>query len=321
MGNNKEHNFIVAVKALPLASILIPTYARHELLVDTLQGLLIQNYSPMEIIVYDQSPDHPFEVNEFFKNHKEKIIHIRETRKSLVYAYRRCVELSHGEICLFIDDDVIISDSDFVTKHLRNYFNDHIGAVCGQVLHEDQIAPRDIDTRVYGKRGWMFVRFDISHKIDNLPSLCGANMSFRKNLYLQVGGFDIAYGGSGFRFETDFTFAVKKAGYQVAFDPEASLVHRYKQQGGADNRHLLSTDNDSHGWYVDFFANTWYFLRKWHNMRESLRIMYHIWREHVFNRVYIHCGITFLYHRHIAFMKGIALGQKKLPRKKSTPAQ
>lgn len=298
-------------RPLPLISVLIPTYDRHELLVDTLKGLFIQSYSPMEIIVYDQSTDHPFEVNEFLKNNSEKIVHVRENRKGLVYAYRRCVELSRGDICLFVDDDVIISDSEFVAKHVRNYSNSMIGAVAGQVLHEGQIKLREVDPRVYGKHGWMFVRFDTDRKIPNLPSLFGPNMSFRKNVYQQVGGFDPAYGGSGFRFETDFTFAVKNAGYQIVFDSNASLVHRYKQQGGADNRHLLSTHNDSHAWYVDFFANTWYFLRKWYSSPAALKIMYIIWREHVFNKVFIKCGAIFLFRRHRSFVKGIIMGQKK----------
>lgn len=302
---------------LPFISVLIPTYDRHELLVDTLKGLLIQNYSPMEIIVYDQSPDHPAEVNEFLENHREKIVHVREDRKGLVYAYRRCVKFAGGEICLFIDDDVVISDSNFVAKHIRNYSNNLIGAVSGQVFHEDQIEPREVDPRVYGKHGWMFVRFDTVHAMKNLPSLFGPNMSFRKKAYHQVGGFDLAYGGSGFRFETDFTFAIKNAGYQVVFDPNASLVHRYKQQGGADNRHLLSTAHDSHQWYIDFFANTWYFLRKWHSLPISLKIMYIIWRVHVFNKGFIQCGALFLLRRHESFVKGIRLGQKRLAWRKN----
>jgi glycosyltransferase involved in cell wall biosynthesis len=296
----------------PFISILIPTYGRHELLVDTLSGLFKQNYSPREIIVYDQSPDHPVEVNEFLENNSDKIVHVREDRKGLVYAYRRCVELSRGDICLFVDDDVIISDPDFVSKHVNNYSCSTIGAASGQVFHEGQMEPRDIDPRVYGKHGWMFVRFDTVHEMENLPSLFGPNMSFRKEAYQQVGGFDLAYGGSGFRFETDFTFAIKNAGYQVVFDPSASLVHRYKQKGGADNRHLLSTDNNSHSWYVDFFANTWYFLRKWYGLPAALKIMYIIWREHVFNRVFMKCGAIFLLRRHKAFISGINMGQKRL---------
>ena len=271
----------------------------------------------MEIIVYDQSPDHPAEVNEFLENNREKIVHVREDRKGLVYAYRRCVEIARGDICLFVDDDVVITDPNFVAKHVCSYTDERLGAVSGQVLHEGQVKPGNIDERVHGKHGWMYVCFDTDLALKNLPSLCGANMSFRKEAYQKVGGFDLAYGGSGFRFETDFTFAIKNAGYQVVFDPNASLIHRYKQEGGADNRHLLSTAEDSHYWYVDFFANTWYFLRKWHSLPISLKIMYRIWREHVFNRVFINCGALFFLQRQKAFIRGIRTGEGRLTRRSS----
>jgi len=295
----------------PHVSVLVPSYNRHELLVDTLKGLLIQKYKPNEIIVYDQSTNHPHDVEAFLKQCSSQTIHIKGHPKGLVDAYRRCVELSHGDICLFVDDDVLISDPNMVKKHVDNYKDSRIGAVSGQVLHEGQVDARPIDPRVRGPNGWMFVRFDTDTRIEDLPSLFGPNMSFRKSVYERIGGFDLAYSGSGFRFETDFTFAVKAAGYKVIFDPTASIVHRYQQPGGAENRHLFSLKDDSHFWYINFFANTWYFLKKWYSIPVASKLMVPIWREHVINRNTLGAGSKFLIKRHHVFLKGIFLGQQR----------
>ena len=291
-------------------SILVPSFDRHELLVDTLKGLLLQEYEPKEIIVYDQSLQHPVEVENFLTSVSSQIKYFKSKPRGLVFAYRRCVELSQGDICFFVDDDVLIDDPDLVTMHVKNYSNAMIGAVSGQVLHEGQTEPGLVDERVYGPHGWRFIRFDIAQRLEGSPSLSGANMSFRRSVYDRLDGFDQNYEGNGFRFETDFTFAVKSLGFQVIFDPEASLTHRYGQPGGADNRHLCSLQNDSHQWYMQFFANTWYFLLKWYKMPTAARLMFFIWRAHTFNRNSLRCGSSLLLNRQWAFISGIRLGQK-----------
>ena len=299
------------MKQNTLVSIVVPTFDRHELLVDTLKGLLIQEYEPKEIIVYDQSLDHPPDVINFLKSVSPRIQYYKNEPRGLVFAYRRCVELSQGDICFFVDDDVLIDDPDLVTRHVKNYTDGLIGAVTGQVLHEGQTEPSPVDERIYGPHGWRFIRFDISQRLEGLPSLSGANMSFRRSVYDRIGGFDQNFEGNGFRFETDFAFAVKSLGFQVIFDPEASLTHRYCQPGGAANRHLCSLQNDSHHWYMQFFANTWYFLLKWYKMPTAARLIFSIWREHTFNRNFLRCGSSFLLNRQWAFISGIRLGQKR----------
>ena len=97
---------------------------------------------------------------------------------------------------------------------------------------------------------------------------------------------------------------------QVVFDPEASLAHRYGQPGGADNRHLCSLKNDSHHWYMQFFANTWYFLLKWYKLPTAAMLLLSIWREHTFSRNSLRCGPTFLLNRQRAFISGIRRGRK-----------
>lgn len=299
------------MNVLPLVSALVPTYGRHEILITALKGVLDQKYRPLEIIVYDQSKCNPTEILEFIKDHTDKINYKRGPKEGLVNAYRKCVELSRGSICLFFDDDVLIEDSQLVQKHVDNYKDESIGGVCGQVLHEDRKIKKRYDTRIVRNTGWRFVTFDHSVRVENYPSLFGPNMSFRRKLYDQLGGFDQNYTGSGFRFETDFSMSIRKLGYRIVFDPEASLVHRYGSPGGAENINLFSARNSSYNWYIDFFSNSTYFILKWHKEAERFKILYDLWRQHVFNKAYILHGFSFIMKRHQALLKGVISGYRK----------
>lgn len=293
---------------VPTVSVLVPTYNRHELLVDTLRGLLIQDHRPMEIIVYDQSPSHPPEVESFLAQVSAQIQLHKGKPQGLVRAYLRCVELATGDICLFVDDDVLITDRRFVGRHAIHYQDDQIGAVAGQILHQGQKRPREVSKKVRSRHGWRHVRFDIDTQVDEMPSVGAGNMSFRRCAYESIGGFDPQYEGNGFRFETDFTFALRAAGKRVVFDPSASLIHRYRSPGGADNRYLGSLAPESHRWYVNFFANSWYFLLKWYSLPEAAYLMGTLWREHAFNRAAIGAGGKFLRQRQGAFVTGLGRG-------------
>lgn len=290
---------------LPFVSVLVPSYERHDLLIASVRGLLDQDYEPLEIVVYDQSHRHPQEVHRFFHKHRHRVTHVGGAPRGLVAAYRRCMELARGEICIFIDDDVLITEAQFVGNHVKNYRDLSVGAVCGQILHENGKKRACHDRRIQNADGWRHVKFNCSKRVESFPSLAGANMSFRKNLYEQAGGFDANYLGSGFRFETDFSFAIRKLGYRIVYDSCASLVHRYGSEGGANNKHLHSTHISSHRWYQDFFFNTWYFLTKWYPLTKAVWLMGLIWREHVFNRHNIRVGLRFQLARNLTFIQGV----------------
>lgn len=296
-------------------SICIPTYNRHGVLLDAIHGALMQSYAPMEVIVYDQTPVHPPPVQKELDLLSRDIRYVKGRAQGLVAAYRKCVEIAQGNVCLFIDDDVLIGDKLLLQKHLRHYHDDGVGAVSGQVLHEGQKSGRKLDPRTLGPHGWMFIRFDTNRLIGDAPSLFGPNMSFSRRLYQRVDGFDSNFRGNGFRFETDFSFKIKRFGRRVVFDPEASLVHRYHTPGGAENRHLMSMHPESLHWYHQFFANTWYFLRKWHRLPVAAALMTKVWRAHALNRAAYAAGPAMFLKRQRVIVSGMLDAEGDLKRK------
>jgi GT2 family glycosyltransferase len=72
----------------------------------------------------------------------------------------------------------------------------------------------------------------------------GGNMSFRREVLIQIRGFDEGFEGNGYFFETDGSLRVLKAGYRMVFDPQAELKHLMAPSGGARIR-----DKATHHYY------------------------------------------------------------------------
>jgi len=293
--------------ANPQISVLVPTLNRHERLTNTLTDLLSQRDVDMEIIVCDQTAEHPPDTRQFLSSHSDRIQVHTAAPEGLVPAYRRCVQLAKAEICLFVDDDVQIRDRRFVAGHLARYSDSGVFAISGQILHDNQVALHAPPPKLGSRHGWRYVRFDMDRCVENMPSLAAGNMSFRRTLYDAVGGFDTSYRANGFRFETDFSFAIKKHGGDIRFDNRLSLTHLYGSAGGAGNRYLGSLSPEAEPWYVEFFANTWYFLLKWYPIPEAIYLMALIWREHAFNRSILRKP-GLLAGRHRSLSRGLRAG-------------
>ena len=64
-------------------------------------------------------------------------------------------------------------------------------------------------------------------------------MSYRREVFTKYGlSFDERFRGSAVREESDFCLRLRRTGYQIWFDPEASLVHLGEESGGC---HDIST--------------------------------------------------------------------------------
>ena len=92
---------------------------------------------------------------------------------------------------------------------------------------------------------------DSAIQVDHLS---GANMSFRREIFERLGGFDVKYAGNGYRFETDWGVRVRRAGFTLLFDPRALVSHRRASTGG--NR------IQAEEWFFWYARNHIYFLRK-----------------------------------------------------------
>ena len=141
---------------------------------------------------------------------------------------------ARGEILLFLDDDVIIDDPEFLQKHVRHYADPTVPGVVGCSLEQSA------NQKVRYHRHWMSRRTDVGwlYFPANYGCFCklavgrSNNLSVRRKIAIDVGGMDENYVKGAHREEADFCLRVVEQYGTFIFDPEALLIHIGNVKGG-----------------------------------------------------------------------------------------
>ena len=209
-------------------SVVLPTLNRPEAIYNLLRHLEHQSVAPFEIVVIDQSAAPNARVAAYVEEHPLVRLH-RIPVKGLPNARNVGVERSQGDVVLFLDDDSI-PDVDLVRFHAENYADPSISGVGGRVLGGYDRG--GAETGRFKPGNGKVVRNFGSTTRGEADHLAGGNMSFRREVFDRVGGFDKAYGGSSIGEETDFCLRARRAGFRFVFDPRAALDHLHLPTGG-----------------------------------------------------------------------------------------
>ena len=209
-------------------SVVLPTLDRPEAIYNLLRHLEHQTVPPFEIIVVDQSTEPDLRLAAYAADHP-RVRLCRIPVKGLPNARNVGVRESRGEAVLFLDDDSI-PDADLVRFHAEAYADAEVAGVGGQVRGGYDRGGSAIGT-FRESDGRVVRNFGASTRcaVDHLP---GGNMSFRREVFDRVGGFDPSYGGSAIGEETDFCLRARRAGFRFLFEPRASLEHLHLPTGG-----------------------------------------------------------------------------------------
>ena len=110
----------------PLFSVLIANHNDGAYIKCALDSIMNQTYTNWEIIIVDDaSYDISKEIYLKYKNDNRFHIYYNDTQKGCGYTKRRCVELSHGDICGFVDADDALTPNALelmISKH-SEYLN------------------------------------------------------------------------------------------------------------------------------------------------------------------------------------------------------
>jgi GT2 family glycosyltransferase len=209
-------------------SVVLPTLDRPEAIYNLLRHLEHQTLRPFEIVVVDQSAAADARLAAYAAEHPLVRLH-RIPVKGLPNARNVGVERSKGDVVLFLDDDSI-PDADLVRFHAEAYADPEVSGVGGQVRGGYDAVGGEIGTFRHSD-GRVVRNFGAATRcaVDHLP---GGNMSFRREVFERVGGFDRSYGGSAIGEETDFCLRARRAGFRFVFEPRASLEHLHLPTGG-----------------------------------------------------------------------------------------
>ncbi|MGB0564714.1 MAG: glycosyltransferase family 2 protein, partial [Spirulinaceae cyanobacterium] len=125
----------------PFVSVIIPTYGREELLVDSIADTLGQTYPQFEVLVVDQTPEHTPAVAAYLQEQADQgaIRWLRLPWASLPGARNLGVRQARGEIVVFIDDDIQMPPG-YLAAHVQNYQRPDVGVVAGRVFDRMKLA-------------------------------------------------------------------------------------------------------------------------------------------------------------------------------------
>ncbi len=209
-------------------SIVIATYNRSRHLKDSLEAWAEQDFTKEDfeiIVVNNGSTDDTEQVClDFERRHPEiNFQYVFLNHPCLSCARNKGIELSSGDYITFVDDDARPE------KHYIANFKRHtsgfpgIRAFGGRVLphYETGKAPEWMSR--YLQRLLSFVDLGNEIKIFDKKYPVGCNMLFRKDLFEEVGMFDIP---AGYRSEDKhFFLKVKRAGNKVLYLPDVTVYH------------------------------------------------------------------------------------------------
>jgi len=213
-------------------SIVVPSYNRGYVLIDTLNKLLSCD-GDFEIIVVDQSIPSNEAARLLADAYPDRLKYYWRNQPGLPRSRNFGLTKARNPIVLFCDDDIIPTPG-LIVSHSRHYDDETIGGVVGRVLPtgpEPAPPKHPVVGRISKLTGNQTDDFEAVVEVD-VDHGQGCNMSFRKQAIESVGGFDTRFGGSAFLEETDACLRIKQAGFRIRFDPRAELTHLKDPSGG-----------------------------------------------------------------------------------------
>jgi GT2 family glycosyltransferase len=217
------------------ASVVVITRNRLWSLKKCIECLWRQTTTPSEIIVVDNSTT----------NETEKYI---GTAVAVVYLHiagrlgcqpilrNAGIRAAKGHIIAFLDDDGY-AEPDWLTEILLCYDDSGVGGVGGRIVEGEShrsVASVGRLKLVGGVESNWNVEANEPFEVDHLQ---GTNMSFRRSVLEEIGGWDenLASGYATFE-ELDVCMRVKKRGKKIIFSPLAVVSHGVQQREGGSGR-------------------------------------------------------------------------------------
>ncbi|MEO8962616.1 MAG: glycosyltransferase [Ginsengibacter sp.] len=194
----------------PLVSVIVPAYNEEVNSIRTVNSLLAQDYSNVEIIfVDDGSKDDTYlKVSDFFKDNPS-VHSFTKLNGGKASALNFGIQKSDAEYVVCIDADTQLK-ADAITLLMNKFNEENVGAVAGNVKvgNEVNMITRWQSIEYITSQNFDRRAFDLLNCITVVPGAIGA---FKKDAILVAGGFTI----DTLAEDCDLTMRLLRSGYVV----------------------------------------------------------------------------------------------------------
>ena len=213
-------------------SVVVCTHAeeRYTDFCEAVESVLSQTHNPVEVVLVVDGNHKLFQrVRAEFGTYENVVVHCNDHNNGLSYSRTRGVELASGDVIAFLDDDAIARE-DWIAQLVVGYKQTDAIAVGGRmvpmwVAETPEFLPEEFYWLIganYEPRleDWSEVR-----------NTLGSNMSFRREVFETVGGFDEQVGLTGDNQiqadETELAMRMYDAfGQGMLYNPDAVVAHK-----------------------------------------------------------------------------------------------
>jgi glycosyltransferase involved in cell wall biosynthesis len=248
-------------------SVVVCTYTldMYEHFREAADSVLAQTHDDIElVVVVDGRPEVYDRVVEDYGDHEDTVIACNDENVGLLASRNRGAELASGDVVAFIDDDAV-ADEVWAERLVRAYEEEDAIAAGGKMTPEWVAGkPSLLPEEFY----WLV---GVTHRgfadgPGEVRNTFGSNISFRADVFEELGGFDVDIGGrKGDKNlqggETELCARMRgEYGQGVWYDPGAEVAHKvfgYRTEfrwlvdrafwQGYSKRAMDSMVDDSHG--------------------------------------------------------------------------
>ena len=179
-------------------SVVVCTYAmeRYDSFSEAVESVLAQTHDPLEVVLVVDGNDAVFErVQEDFCDDEAVVCHNNDENRGISYSRTKGAELASGEVVAMIDDDAVARE-DWIENLVAVYEETDAVAVGGDVRPDWQTTrPEFFPAEFYWLVGCVEPGF--AEDREEIRNGYGSNISFRRDVFLEAGGYDTHTGRRG----------------------------------------------------------------------------------------------------------------------------
>jgi glycosyltransferase involved in cell wall biosynthesis len=240
-------------------SLIICTRDRHQKLARCLESIRHITYErPWELIIVDNgsTDDTAAVIGEFTRGTSIQVVYLFEPKPGKTTGLNTALKVVQGKLLAFTDDDCYPAP-DFLIRVWSAFADPSVGYITGRIqLHDPADHPMTINEtmtpRTFPAKSFVYT-----------GAVHGANMTFRREVLLDIGGFDPLFGpGALLHAAEDLEVASRASakGWKGQYCPEVIVRHHHERNASDAPRLWKSYDIGRGAYHMKLLLNGHEFL-------------------------------------------------------------